>query len=135
MNAIQHAVEIITSSLNDVQAIYQFGSYDTPLETPESDLDLAILIANAIDKTTLWDLSQDIAIAIHRDVDLIDLRRAPTIFQHEIISSGQRIYTHKEHITMSNLFEVFVDHKYLDFIEARASMIDDIRKRGSIYDR
>jgi predicted nucleotidyltransferase len=55
---------------------YVFGSFATGTSTPNSDVDVAVLGSEALPAAARWELAQTLAIALGRDVDLIDLRQA-----------------------------------------------------------
>lgn len=105
-----HILEVakakITSAIPHLFAIYVFGSFGTKYERKDSDVDLAVLAQQPTDPVVLWNLAQEIAIAIDRDVDLIDLKNASTVFRHVIISSGTRFYTKDE------TYAAFVENSY-----------------------
>lgn len=117
-----HILEIaqkkLVQTFPDLVAIYVFGSFGTKYERPDSDIDLAILPEHAVDVVTLWNLAQEIAVESKRDVDLIDLKKASTVFRHVILSSGTRFYT-KDRVKCSFL-ENSYESMYLRFKEDRA---------------
>lgn len=123
-------VEQICAVYPQVIAIYVFGSF---ISTPrsDSDLDLAVLLPAPADEVAFWNLAQQLAVSINRDVDLIDLRRASTIFRFQIIHSGNRIYCRDE--VLANSFEDLVFSMYLNFNEKRAALIKSIKQRGGVY--
>ncbi|NGX34364.1 MAG: hypothetical protein K1060chlam1_00717 [Candidatus Anoxychlamydiales bacterium] len=131
MDSINIAKEIILKDLSNVIAIYVFGSYASGFETEKSDLDLAILLEEKIDKVKLWNLSQKIAAKTHLEIDLIDLREANTIFAFQIITESKIIHTsdNKKRI----FFENKIDSMYLDLNEMRKGIIEDIKKRKGVY--
>lgn len=108
----------IVGSIPDVLAIYVFGSFGTKYERKESDVDLAILPVQPIDSVALWNLAQEIAIEIDKDVDLIDLKNASTIFRHQVISTGTRVYC--KDAAACAFTENYYASMYLRFKEARA---------------
>jgi len=132
MKLTDQAVKVILETFPNVIAIYLFGSFGTKFATAQSDVDLAILAKNKIDKIRLWKLSQAIAIQIDKDVDLIDLKQVSTILQFQIINENRRLYCQDEH--KCNTFENIVDAEYLNFRQLRADLIADIKKRGRITD-
>lgn len=132
MKLTKQVIEKILEKFPDVIAIYLFGSYGTEFETPESDLDLAILRKDTIDAVILWDLAQQIAIKIDRDVDLIDLTQASTILSFQIVDNGKRIYCKDKH--RCDAFENMIDSEYLNFRQLRADLVKDIKQRGRITD-
>lgn len=119
----QKAIELIKAHCSDIYAIYLFGSFVNSLESPHSDLDLAILPKESVDPVALWELSEKIARHINRDVDLIDLTQASTVFRFQITSTAKRIYcTDKKYCDrMENNW----DSAYLRFNIERREIIKD----------
>lgn len=123
---LEKAIEDIKEKYPDVWAIYLFGSYDTPYERADSDLDLAILLKDKADSLTLWELSQTIASHLNIDVQLIDLRQASTVFQNEIIRNERRIFCRipKECDEQESLYLAM----YLRLNEERKEILDDFKE-------
>lgn len=128
MNNTDQAVEIIKQKIPNLQAIYVFGSSGTAYETADSDLDIALLSSTRLDPMQKWRIAQDIALAIKRDVDIIDLREASTVFRMEIINTGKRIYCNDR--INCDLFETAIYSSYVHFNEDRQELLNDIKKRG-----
>ncbi|CAN5252432.1 type II toxin-antitoxin system antitoxin [soil metagenome] len=125
------AVPLICKAIPGVSGIYLFGSIGTPYETPASDVDLAILPTKTISTLKCWKLAQKVAETVQRDVDLIDLLQASTVFRFQIISTGKRIYCRDKN--SCDRFEMTVYSTYLRFNEERREILEDIKKRGRIY--
>ena len=89
-------VQHLRSHLPGLLAIYAFGSRITGNATPDSDLDLAVLVEGHADIIALFNLSSDLADLAGCDVDLVDLRAASTVMQHQIIQTGMRWWA-KDH--------------------------------------
>lgn len=87
----------ITQFLNerilDLVAVYQFGSQARGTARPTSDIDLAVLSANPIPAEQIFHLAQELAICLHRDVDLVDLRSASTVMRMQVLTTGQCLGT------------------------------------------
>lgn len=98
-------VQHLRSHLPGLLAIYAFGSRITGNATPDSDLDLAVLVKGHADIIALFNLSSDLADLAGCDVDLVDLRAASTVMQHQIIQTGVRWWA-KNH--QADLFEIYV---------------------------
>ena len=124
--ALQEAVETIKQVYPEVWAVYLFGSFNTEYERPESDLDLALLLKNPCNPLALWELSQKIAIKINREVQVVDLRQASTVFQNEIIRNERRIFCQKP--KECNELESIYLAMYLRFNEERKDLLTDFKK-------
>ena len=119
------AIKAILEKLPDILAIYVFGSFGTEFERKESDLDLAILPQKKVDTVNLWELSQIIASKINREVQIVDLLSASTVFRHEIITSGRRIYCDDQ--SQSDFIENVYLSRYLRFNDERIDILNDYR--------
>ena len=76
--------------LPNLLAIYAFGSRIQGAAQPESDLDLAVLVAGYAEPLALWELAGDLADLAGCPVDLLDFRAASTVMQYQIITTGER---------------------------------------------
>jgi predicted nucleotidyltransferase len=109
-------------------AFYVFGSQASGQADAQSDVDLAILLpgyANA-----LWDTAMELAALLNRHVDLLDLRAASTVMQHQVLTTGQRLWGDA---LAAGLFECFALTEKLQLDEARAGLLRDIAERGRVY--
>jgi uncharacterized protein len=68
--------------------------------------------------------------ALHKDVDLINLRRMSTVFQQEIIFSGRTIYCPAQYAT--DEFEMLTISFYQQLNRERKDILDDIRTTGRV---
>lgn len=124
MNAeIQIAVEQLSKHVPQLIAIILFGSFGTEYETDQSDLDLAILSSSKLEVVAMWELSQKIAIQLNKDVDLVDLRQASTVFKFQILSTGKIIFC--TNLDEFALFETTAFSMYLSFQETRKEILQD----------
>lgn len=129
--ALEQKIEhFLLSRIPSIQAIYLFGSVSTQQSGPESDIDIAVLFLEKIDPATLWFMAQDLARELDQDVDLVDLRKASTIFQHQIVYYGHRFFCSDRYKV--DLFETYVLSEYTNFIEARSPLVRDFLERGSL---
>lgn len=113
-------------------AIYAFGSQVQGTAGPQSDLDLAVLVAGYADPLALWDVAGHIADGVARPVDLLDLRAASTVMQYQVITTGQRLWSIGLPV---GLFETFVLSEKTALDEARAPLMADIQRTGKIHGR
>jgi predicted nucleotidyltransferase len=121
---------LLQSRVPDLLAIYAFGSRTQGTAGPQSDLDLAVLVAGYADPLVLWSLSGDLADVAGCPVDLLDLRACSTVMQYQIIITGQRWWARD---AQAALYEAAILSEKTALDSARAGLLDDIQKRGSIY--
>jgi uncharacterized protein len=120
----------IQSKIPDVIAIYAFGSQINGTANPESDLDLAVLVAGYADGLVLWDLSNTLSDTTGCPVDLLDLRAASTVMQYQVITTGRRLWGNA---LAAGLFECFVMSEKMTLNAMRAPLLEDIHRTGTIY--
>jgi len=131
MNA-QAILEVLQGRVPDLLAVYAFGSRMQGTAGPQSDLDLAVLVAGYADPLVLWELSGELADTAGCPVDLLDLRAASTVMQHQIITTGQRW---RAVDSQAALYEAAILSEKTALDTARAGLLGDIQKRGTVYDR
>lgn len=125
-------VALLRQALPHTMAVYAFGSRIAGTAGADSDLDLALLVAGYADPLQLWDLSHRLAALAGCPVDLLDLRAASTVMQHQILTHGQRLWSQG---LQADLFECFVMGEKLALDAARAGTLADIAKDGRVYGR
>ena len=126
----QTVIDLIKARLPNVLAIYAFGSRIQGNAGHESDLDLAVLVAGYIDPVELFDLSGELSELTSYPVDLVDLRAASTVMQYQIITTGI-CWWHLD--SQSSIYESFILSEKLALDISRASLLADIKQRGTIY--
>ncbi len=124
-------VRLILRSVPDTKAIYLFGSWGSPAQREDSDIDLAILPAAPLDNVACWNLTQELAGSLKRDVDLIDLLSASTVMRSQVIENGERIYCGDR--PGAEAFESLVFSDYVRLNEERADILRAVRERGSVH--
>lgn len=125
-------VQTLQTRLPDVLAIYAFGSRIHGTAGPDSDLDLAVLVAGYADPLTVFDLAGTLADTAGCAVDLLDLRAASTIMQYQIITTGHRWWAKDG---QAALFEAAMLSEKTALDTARAGLLSDIEQRGTVYGR
>ena len=125
----------LQASLPGLLAVYAFGSRiqdQGQWARANSDLDLAVLVEGYADPVTLFALSGALADLAACPVDVLDMRAASTIMQHQILTLGAA-WWRKD--VRAGLFEaaMLTEKMWLD--EARAGLLEDVTQRGSVYDR
>ncbi len=115
------ALDTICKAYPDVIAVYVFGSFATAFENRESDVDLAFLRAKESNNVETWELAQEIARMIDRDVELIDMQKASTVFRYQIFASGTCIFCQND-VELAR-FENLAISMYLRFQEERKEIL------------
>jgi predicted nucleotidyltransferase len=127
-------VKTVLSYYPEVEAIYLFGSYLTPDQQQDSDVDLAVLFPHEKAKLFKYLAMSDCRHALEKilksTVDLINLRTVNTVFQNEIIHQGRIIYQQNEYVV--DEFEMQVISSYQKLNEERAGILEDILESGRI---
>jgi len=123
-------VQRLQARLPGLMGIYAFGSRVRGDAQAASDLDLAVLIEGYADAVVLWQLSAELADLAGCDVDLLDLRRASTVMQHQILTQGERWWASD---VRAGLFEAAMLTEKLWLDEARRATLGDVQARGTVY--
>ena len=127
---IECAVRTLQARLPDLLAVYGFGSRVQGTAGPDSDLDMAVLVAGYADVTLLWQLSGELADIAGCAVDLLDLRAASTVMQYQVVTQGERWWARDAQAAM---FESAILSEKTALDTARAGLLADIRERGTVY--
>ena len=125
-------LRILRDRVPGMLALYAFGSRIQGTAGPDSDLDLAVLVAGYADPQTLWELAGELEDMTGCPVDLLDLRAASTVMQYQVITTGQRWWRSD---VRADLFEAAVLSEKTELDTARAGLLADIGQRGSIHGR
>ncbi|WFP49395.1 nucleotidyltransferase domain-containing protein [Methylomonas sp. EFPC3] len=122
----------LRAELGNLLAVYAFGSRIQGTAGPDSDLDLAVLVAGYADPQSLWALAGELADLAGCPVDLLDLRAASTVMQYQVITQGQRWWARD---AQAALYEAAILSEKTELDSARAGLLADISQRGSVYGR
>ncbi len=129
-------IQIVLEHYPDTQAIYMFGTHDTEDEWEDSDVDIALLLrsveAQQAGNLYVTNLYTELEKRLRKDVDLINLRLASTVFQKEIITADRRIYCIDEYA--ADEFEMLTFSYYQKLNEERAGILDAAKRSGRFLD-
>jgi len=112
--------------------IYLFGSYAKGTEHASSDIDIAYMSDVVLSDYERFMFAEELASELNRDVDLVDLKLATTVFQTQIIATGKLIYCTDELLKMK--FEMLTLKMYAKLNEERQVVLDKIRESGEVYE-
>ena len=125
-------VQTLQDRLPHLLAVYAFGSRIQGTAGPDSDLDLAVLVAGYADPWALFDLASRLADVAGCEVDLLDLRAASTVMQYQVITTGERWWAKD---VRAGIYEAAILSEKTALDEARAGLLADIQQRGVVYGR
>lgn len=125
-------IQTLRARVPRLLAIYAFGSRISGTAGPDSDLDLAVLVAGYAEPLLLFDLAGELADVAGCSVDLLDFRAASTVMQYQIIITGERWWAAD---AQAALFETAVLSEKTALDAAREGLLADIQKQGTVYGR
>lgn len=131
----EHAEKVIMDFLLDrivPSVIYLFGSYAANRTHSNSDIDIAYLSEKNLSNYERFMLAQELAAIVNKDVDLIDLKQASTVFQAQVIEKGKVL--HGNDSNEKARFEMQALKSYAMLNEERRMILDSISERGQIYE-
>ena len=131
----QALLQLLQQRLPGLLAVYAFGSrvkLGGTQAQADSDLDLAVLVAGRADPVLLFDLMGELADVAGCPVDLLDLRAASTVMQHQVLTSGEQLWAKD---IQADLFAAAMLTEKLWFDARRAPLVQDVMERGSVYGR
>jgi len=128
LNEIEKKIKKILANKLSAKLIYVFGSMVKDKVRNDSDIDIAILTDKQIDEYTLYMVSQQLADELKREVDIVDLRKASTVFKAEILRTGKLIYNFNNKIKMA--FQLNVLKQYALLNEERKGIINRIQNKS-----
>ena len=100
-----------------VSAAWVFGSVATGKDRPDSDIDIAILFIEGLDKQARFNLRLDIAAELSgltgREVDVIDMQASPLFLQHQVRRFGYLLLENDHAYRVD--YDVKSRRQYLDF--------------------
>ncbi len=125
------ARDALRAALPDVWAIYVFGSFASGEEWPGSDLDLAVLLPPMRRIENLLEVVGAVSAKVHRDVDLIDLRRAGDVLRCEVLGAGRTLYVSAPEQVLT--WEATAMSRYARHREEIRDILADFRRTGVGY--
>ena len=125
------AIRHIQTSIPGLIALYSFGSQARGAARPDSDVDLAVLASTPIPELRRFALAQELAMQLHRDVDLVDLRCASTVMRMQVLSTGVCLNAPDEPARQE--FEMYTYADYARLNEERREVLKGIAHSGLVY--
>jgi len=118
-----------------LEAVYVFGSRAAGAPHPGSDCDVAVLLppqtAHRAGALALSDLHQTLERRLRREVDLVNLRLASTVFAKEVVATGERIECADP--AAADEFEALTFSLYQELNVERADLLRDFERTGLAF--
>ncbi|MGE5604057.1 MAG: type VII toxin-antitoxin system MntA family adenylyltransferase antitoxin [Bacteroidota bacterium] len=111
--------------------IILFGSAARGRLRPDSDIDIAFLSDRILNEEDLFFYAVELAEILGRDVDLIDLNKASTVFKAQIVGKGKVIHSSDDLRRMAFAMSAFKEYAVLN--EERQYVLDQFKERGLNY--
>ena len=129
---INRSVDLLIERINPI-VVYVFGSAVRNELREDSDIDIAYISDVHLIPYENFMLAQEIADIFKRDVDLVNLKDASTVFKAQVVGKGKKIYCSNENARMH--FEMIAFKEYALLNEEREIIMSGIRERGYVYGR
>jgi uncharacterized protein len=126
-------VKVLRSARPDLVAVYRFGSTVDGTAVAESDVDYALLAGAPLGGIERFELATRIAAETGTEVDLVDLRRAPTVLQMQVLARGQLVAELDSRERQR--FETYICSSYARLNEERRGILERIHAEESVYGR
>lgn len=124
-------IEYLHTAIPGLIAVYRFGSEAKGTAGPHSDIDLALLARHPLANLHRFELAQALAVHLHRDIDLVDLRAASTVMRMQVLSTGICLATFDDQARRT--FEMYSYADYARLNEVRRVIVRGITARGLVY--
>jgi predicted nucleotidyltransferase len=124
-------IDYIRTAVPGLIALYRFGSHAKGTARPDSDIDLAVLTQTPIASLRRFELAQELATRLHREIDLFDLRAANKVMRMQVLSTGTCLATFDD--PARRTFEMYAYADYARLNEERRDILKSITARGLVY--
>lgn len=114
--------------------IIVFGSFARNTAHQTSDIDIAFYSHDdSISSYDIFIMAQELADILKKEVDLIDLRTASTVFKAQIYTDGITIYSDDDLLLKEQ--QMLALSMYAKLNENRAPVLKKIAESGSVYEK
>lgn len=126
---LEKAIEYLVAKFSPY-AIYLFGSAARDELRVDSDIDIAFLSIHSVDAMDCFESAQDLYEIFKREVDLISLTAASTVFNMQIIANGRLVFCNDDAQRMR--YEMMAYKSYAMLNEERQEILKLADERSYI---
>ena len=112
-------------------AIYVYGSFARGDHSPQSDIDLALLLPPDEKIEDLLSIISHVSTRVHREVDLVDLRKVSDVLRHEILAEGRILHVSQPDRVLE--WEGTAISRYQRYREEVSDLLKDFQSTGIGY--
>jgi uncharacterized protein len=125
------AREAVLAALPKAWAVYVYGSFARGEDWPDSDLDIAVLLPPEQRIQDVLELIGAISERVHRDVDVVDLRRVGDVLRREVLENGRTLFESDPENVLA--WEASAMSRYAHYREEVRGILEDFRRTGIGY--
>lgn len=125
------AREAVLAVSPEVWAVYVYGSFARGENWPDSDLDIAVLLPPEQRIPDILALTGNISERVHRDVDVVDLRRVGDVLRREVLENGRALFESDSDKVLA--WEASAMSRYAHYREEVRGILEDFRRTGIGY--
>jgi predicted nucleotidyltransferase len=122
------ARDALLAAFPDAWAIYVYGSFARGDESRTSDIDLALLLPPDDKIDDLLTVISEIATQVHREIDLIDLRKVSDVLRREVLAEGRILYSSDQDRVLE--WEGVAISRYQRYREEVRDLLSDFQSTG-----
>lgn len=111
--------------------IFVFGSSVSGNFSVDSDIDLAYYSKDKIGLYDMFIIKEELADLLCREIDLINLRNASTVFKTQIVGTGIVFYCADRNRLDEFRIRTFKEYALLN--EERQNILNKVKEEGAIY--
>ena len=112
-------------------SIYVYGSFARGDRSPQSDIDLALLLPPDGKIDDLLSIISNVSTRVHREVDLVDLRKVSDVLRHEILAEGRILHVSQPDRVLE--WEGTAISRYQRYREEVSDLLKDLQSTGIGY--
>lgn len=109
-----------------IQIVFVFGSVAQGVATSNSDIDVAVAADGPLSSGVKQQLIDQIAVAVHRPVDLVDLQTAGEPIRTQVLTKGRLVLCGNRKLYAELIKRMIFDHA--DFLPYRTRILAERRK-------